>query len=128
DRRLALSARRGVRDLALGGAPRSPRFRGSRALPARALGERPGAPVATLRLLPVRRWAARLHRQPLRHDGGQAGPGHGHPALLLRTDPRDLGEPAAERDAAPAGRRPPAPRGAVTGATPRNFGARGAGL
>ena len=43
-------------------------------LPARALGGGFRPPAATLRLLPLRRRAAGLHRKPVRDDGGEAGP------------------------------------------------------
>ncbi len=48
--------------------------------------------LAPLRVFPLRRWPAHLHRQPLRDDGGRASPGHDCPAISsrdrARPDPR----------------------------------------
>ena len=55
----------------VGGASRPPLVRGPRGVPPRALGRRPRPPAAALRLLPLRRRAAPVHRQRVRDDGSR---------------------------------------------------------
>ncbi len=62
---------------AVGHPPRRPLVRRSRGLSSRALGGRPDAATAPLRLLPVWRRAENLHWQQFRSDGGGAGAGDG---------------------------------------------------
>ena len=71
-------------------------------LPARAMGQRPDQAIAPLRVFSIRRRAAHLHRQPLRHDGGRAYPGHDRAAISPgdRAGP-DTRAPAIDHASAP---------------------------
>ena len=97
--------------------------RESGAVSARALGRRRAAPPAALRLFPLRRRPAHLHRQPLRDDGSDVDPRRARAAFLVRDDAGDQARPAAQRDAAPAFAGAPAdhrPGPALTSGTHEN--------
>src|SRR5262245_35297677 len=65
----------------VGGPPRPALVARAGALPPRPLGRQPAEAPAEVRLLPLRRRAQAVRRQPVRHDGGRPGAG-GAPARL----------------------------------------------
>ena len=82
---------------------RDPRwFDDPETLPPRPLGRRPGPAPAEVRLLPLRRRPAPVHRQLFRHDGGDAGAGRPRPALPIQPRSRTA-DPPGPRHHAEAG-------------------------
>ena len=87
-----------------------PLVRRPRGVPPRALGRRPRPPPAALRLLPLRRRPAPVHRQRVRDDGGRPAPGHDRPALPAHDGARPARDSHAVRHPAPGAGPPHAPR------------------